>query len=120
MFGLVPLDEGICKQLAGFPRQSAGQSLGVDGVEVATGGQDVHQTAHGGTRRARLNESAIERVQDLGDFPRGLGQAGHNFGAGELKDCADGVHIGAVRQSCIIDDAVDGLSVPACRIQCDE
>ena len=55
--GAVALQEGVGEGLAGLPGEAGRDGLGVDGVEVAAGRQDVDQAAQRGAGGARAGRS---------------------------------------------------------------
>ena len=61
--GAVALEQRLGHRLAGLPGEPGGDGLGVDGVEVAAGRQDVDQPAQRRPGRPGGNEAAVQRVQ---------------------------------------------------------
>ena len=102
--GAVALEQRIRQRHTGFPGQPGRHRLGVDGVEVASGGQHVDQTAQRRTRRPGRDETAVERAQDLVDLAVGLAQPRHDLGGREPQ------HRGDVG---VVGDPVDGRRRPS-------
>ena len=71
-----------CGQLlAGFPSGRGGDGLGVNGIEIASGGQDVRHSAGGGAAGAGRHELAGQPAQQVADFVGRAHQRGiHRFG----------------------------------------
>ena len=93
----------------GFPGQPRRHRLGVDGVEVAPGGQHVDQPAQRRARRSGGDEPAVERPQDLIDLARRAREPRHHLGGREPQNRRD---IG------VVGERIDDVRVPAGLLQC--
>ena len=62
------IEESVAQILAYGPRRRRGQGFGVDGVEVAAGGQHISHPPGGGAAGAGRDKAAIQPPQQIADF----------------------------------------------------
>ena len=67
--------QGVAQILAYGPRRRGGQSFGVDGIEVAAGGQHISHPPGRGAAGARRDKAAVQAPQQVADFVLGTHQS---------------------------------------------